>query len=121
MSDVQSLNHSKWECKYHMTWIPKCRRKILYGELRKYLGEVFKDLARRKECEILEGDLMEDHVHMHVVPRRQETRWGDGPPHIAALQRPEKRRPDKFVPHPDQAEQIAACLRAHLVRPRRSP
>jgi hypothetical protein len=55
MSDVQSLNHSRWECKYHMTWIPKCRRKILYGGLRKYLGGVFRDLARRKECEILEG------------------------------------------------------------------
>jgi hypothetical protein len=41
MSDVQSLNHSKWECKYHMTWIPKCRKKILYGGLRKYLGGVF--------------------------------------------------------------------------------
>jgi putative transposase len=66
MSDVQSLNHSKWECKYHMTWIPKCRRKSLYGSLRKYLGEVFRDLARRKECEILEGHLMEDHIHMLV-------------------------------------------------------
>ena len=66
MSDVQSLNHSKWECKYHMTWIPKCRKKILYGGLRKYLGGVFKDLARRKECEILEGHLMGDHVHMLV-------------------------------------------------------
>ena len=64
MSDVQSLNHSKWECKYHMTWIPKCRRKSLYGGLRKHLGEVFRDLARRKECEILEGHLMEDHIHM---------------------------------------------------------
>ncbi len=66
MSDVQSLNHSKWECKYHLTWIPKCRRKILYGGLRKHLGGVFRDLARRKECEILEGHLMEDHVHMLV-------------------------------------------------------
>ncbi|GAB6905318.1 transposase [Desulfosarcina cetonica] len=66
MSDVQSLNHSKWECKYHITWIPKCRRKSLYGELRKYLGKVFRELARQKECEILEGHLMEDHVHMLV-------------------------------------------------------
>ena len=66
MSDIQSLNHSKWECKYHITWIPKCRRKSLYGELRKYLGKVFRDMARQKEREILEGHLMEDHVHMLV-------------------------------------------------------
>ncbi len=66
MSEVKSLNHSKWECNYHMTWIPKCRRKIFYGGLRKYLGKVFRDLARRKECEILEGHLMENHVHMLV-------------------------------------------------------
>ena len=69
MSDVQSLNHSKWECKYYMTWISKCRRKILYGGLRKHLGGVFRDLARRKECEILEGHLMEDHVpHARIYP-----------------------------------------------------
>jgi putative transposase len=66
MSDVKSLNHSKWECNYHITWIPKCRRKTLYGELKKYLGNVFRDLARQKECEILEGHLMPDHVHMLV-------------------------------------------------------
>ena len=67
MSDVQSLNHSKWECKYHITWIPKCRRKSLYGGLRKYLGKVFRELARQKECEILERHLAEDHVHMLVA------------------------------------------------------
>jgi REP element-mobilizing transposase RayT len=66
MNDVQSLNHSKWECKYDVTWIPKYRKKKLYGEIRKYLGEVFKELAGQKECEVLEGHLMADHVHMLI-------------------------------------------------------
>jgi REP element-mobilizing transposase RayT len=74
MSDVQSLNHSKWECKYHITWIPKCRRKSLYGGLRKYLGKVFRELARQKECEILEGHLAEDHVHMLVASNPTQIR-----------------------------------------------
>jgi putative transposase len=64
MDDYRSLSHTKWECKYHVVFIPKCRRKVLYGPLRKHLGEVFRELARRKECEIVEGHLMPDHVHM---------------------------------------------------------
>ena len=67
MSDVQSLNHSRWECKYHMTWIPKYRRKSLYDGLRKYLGDVLRVLARQKECEILEGHLMENYVRIFVL------------------------------------------------------
>ena len=66
MNNEQSLNHTKWECKYHLTWIPKYRKKALYGDLRKHLGEVFRELARRRECEILEGHLMEDHAHMLI-------------------------------------------------------
>jgi putative transposase len=66
MDDYKSLSHTRWECKYHVVFIPKCRRKKLYGELRKHLGEVFRELARRKECEILEGHLMPDHVHMMI-------------------------------------------------------
>ena len=66
MSNAQSLSHTKWECKYHLTWIPKYRRKELYGDLRKYLGDVLRELARRKECEILEGHLMPDHAHMLI-------------------------------------------------------
>ena len=66
MYDDQSLSHTKWECKYHLTWIPKYRKKELYGDLRKYLGEVFRDLARRRECEVLEGHLMGDHAHMLI-------------------------------------------------------
>ena len=66
MNDVSSLNHSRWECKYHVVWIPKYRKKALYGQLRRYLGQVFKDLARNRECEVLEGHMMADHVHMLV-------------------------------------------------------
>ena len=66
MRDVQRLSHSKWECKYHVVLIPKCRRKVLYGQLRKYLGKVFRELARQKESEVEEGHLMPDHVHMLI-------------------------------------------------------
>jgi putative transposase len=49
-----------------VVWIPKYRKKALYGQLRRYLGQVFKDLARNRECEVLEGHMMADHVHMLV-------------------------------------------------------
>ena len=62
----QSLQHTKWECKYHIVFIPKCRRKVLYGQLRGELAEVFRTLARQRECEIEEGHLHVDHVHMLV-------------------------------------------------------
>ena len=64
--DLQSLSHTRWECKYHIVWIPKCRKKALYMELRKYLGKVFRDLALRKESQIVEGHLRLDHVHVLV-------------------------------------------------------
>jgi len=66
MDDVRSLNHSVWECKYHVVFIPKYRKKRIYGKLRKELVEVFRRLARQKECEIEEGHLMPDHVHMLI-------------------------------------------------------
>jgi putative transposase len=59
-----TLTHTTWECKYHVVFIPKCRKKVLYGTLRKYLGTVFKDLAQQRESEIEEGHLRPDHVHM---------------------------------------------------------
>jgi len=64
--DEGSLNHTKWECKYHVIFIPKLRRKTLYGELRRHLGEVFRELARHRESRIEEGHLMPDHVHMMI-------------------------------------------------------
>ena len=66
MDEYKSLSHSKWECKYHVVFIPKCRRKALYGQLRNHLGEVFHRLAGQKECRIEEGHLMVDHVHMLI-------------------------------------------------------
>lgn len=71
MDDTQCLSHSRWECKYPVVWIPKCRRKMLYGQLRRHLGEVLHELARQKECKILEGHLQPDHVHilMSIPPK----------------------------------------------------
>jgi putative transposase len=64
--DEGSLSHTKWECKYHVVFIPKNRRKALYGELRRELGVVFRELVRQRESEIEEGHLMPDHVHMMI-------------------------------------------------------
>ena len=66
MDKIESLNHTKWDCKYHVVFIPKCRRKTLYGELRRHLGDVFRTLAQHKESRIEEGHLMSDHVHMMI-------------------------------------------------------
>lgn len=66
MDDSESLSHSKWECKYHVVFIPKCRRKTLYEQLRPHLGEVFRKLASYKESRVEEGHLMPDHVHMLI-------------------------------------------------------
>ena len=64
MDRFESLSHTAWECKYHVVFIPKCRRKTLYRQLRQHLGEVFRKLAAQKECKVEEGHLMADHVHM---------------------------------------------------------
>ena len=66
MNEYQSLSHTKWECKYHVVFIPKGRRKALYDRLRVALGEVFRELARQKESKIEEGHLRPDHVHMLI-------------------------------------------------------
>jgi REP element-mobilizing transposase RayT len=66
MDDFESLSHSKWECKYHVVFIPKDRRKALYVELRQHLGDVFRKLAEQKESRIEEGHLLSDHVHMLI-------------------------------------------------------
>ena len=66
MNNVQSLSHTAWECKYHIVWIPKYRKKKLYGKLRQHLGALIKDLAKQKESMVLEGHLMSDHVHMLI-------------------------------------------------------
>ncbi len=66
MSDYRSLNHSRWECQYHVVFIPKYRKKRIFGQIKRYLGEVFHRLARQKESLIEEGHLMSDHVHMLI-------------------------------------------------------
>ena len=66
MDELESLSHTKWDCKYHIIFIPKCRRKTLYLELRRHLGDVFRKLAEQKESRIEEGHLLADHVHMMI-------------------------------------------------------
>jgi len=66
MREYQTASHTVWDCKYHVVWIPKCRRKVLYGSLRKSLAPVIKELAKQRESEILEGHLMADHVHVVI-------------------------------------------------------
>ena len=66
MDEHESLNHSKWKCKYHVVFIPKCRGKTLYLQLRQCLGEVFRNLVEQKESRIEEGHLMSDYVHMKI-------------------------------------------------------
>src|SRR5437899_11731800 len=68
MSELyQSLSHSKWDCKYHVVFVPKRRRKVIFGKTRQHLGPIFHALARQKECQIIEGHLMPDHVHMCIA------------------------------------------------------
>ena len=66
MSDLNRLTHSVWECKYHIIWILKYRRRKLYGGIAKYLGKIFHELAGQCESKIVEGRLCPDHVHMLI-------------------------------------------------------
>jgi putative transposase len=66
-SSYTSLSHSKWDCKYHVVFIPKFRKKVLYGKIRAYLGTVFHELASQRDCKILEGHMVQDHVHMLIT------------------------------------------------------
>ena len=67
MTKNSSLIHTVWDCKYHVVWIPKYRRKVLYGKLRHYLGDVLHELARQRESRIIEGHLCIDHIHMCIA------------------------------------------------------
>ena len=64
MDEFESLSHTVWACKYYPVFVSKCRRKTLYQELRRHLGEVFRKLARPEESNVEEGHLMPDHAHM---------------------------------------------------------
>ena len=61
------LSHSQWNCKYHVVFVPKFRKKVLYGKIRRFLGPVFHELASQKGCKILEGHMVQDHVHMLIA------------------------------------------------------
>ncbi len=65
-TSYESLSHSKWDCKYHVVFVPKYRKKKLYGEVRRYLGKIFHELANQRECKIIEGHMVQDHVHMMI-------------------------------------------------------
>jgi len=65
-SSYESLSHSKWDCKYHLVFIPKGRRKVLYGKVRKFLAPVFHELSSQRGSKILEGHMLPNHVHMLI-------------------------------------------------------
>ncbi len=66
MSDYRSLSHTKWDCKYHVVFIPKYRKKRIFGSIRRRLGAVFRSLAEQRESRIEEGHLLPDHVHIMI-------------------------------------------------------
>ena len=66
MHDWQNLSHVRWECKYHVIIVPKYRKRVLYGKIRRRVGEILRDLCRQRGIEMLEGHLMPDHIHMCI-------------------------------------------------------
>src|SRR5262249_1933629 len=78
IDDYERLSHSQWECKYHVVFTAKYRRKSLYGELRRHMGDVFRKLAEQKESRVEEGHLLPDHVHMLIsIPPKYAVSAGD--------------------------------------------
>ena len=67
VTTYESLSHSKWDCKYHLVFVPKCRKKKLYGAIRKFLGPVFHELASQRGATIIKGNMVQDHVHMLIT------------------------------------------------------
>jgi putative transposase len=65
-TSYESLSHSRWDCKYHVVFVPKNRKRVLYGKIRKYLAKVFHELANQKGCKIVKGSMVQDHVHMLI-------------------------------------------------------
>ena len=64
--DNNSLSHTTWECKYHLVFAPKYRRKVIYGALKKEIGAIIRELCNRKGIEIIEAECCTDHIHMLV-------------------------------------------------------
>ena len=72
MNDINSLSHSKWRCKYHIVFAPKYRRQVIYGEIKRDIGTILRQLCENKGVEILEAELCKDHVHMLVsIPPKE--------------------------------------------------
>ena len=79
MHEWQSLSHVRWECKYHIVIIPKYRKRVLYGKLKKHVGEVIKEVCRQRGIELVEGHLMPDHIHMCVsIPPKHSVAFAIG-------------------------------------------
>ena len=79
MSTFESLSHSRWDCKYHVVFVPKCRKKALYGKIRKFLGPVFHELASQRRSQIVEGHRVQDHVHRLIrIPPKYPVAEGIG-------------------------------------------
>ena len=66
-NDDSSLSHTRWNCKYHIVFIPKYRRKEIYGKLRSDIGKILRTLCEYKEVKIIEAHAMKDHIHMLVM------------------------------------------------------
>ena len=64
MHDWQGLAHVRWECKYHVVIIPKFRRKMIYGQLRRQVGRILRELCAQRGVELIEGKALVDHVHL---------------------------------------------------------
>ena len=79
MHEWQSLSHVRWECKYHIVIIPKYRKRMLYGKVKKHVGEVIKEVCRQRGIELIEGHLMPDHIHMCVsIPPKHSVAFAIG-------------------------------------------
>ena len=79
MHEWQSLSHVRWECKYHIVIIPKYRKRMLYGRVKKHVGEVIREVCRQRGIELVEGHLMPDHIHMCVsIPPKHSVAFAIG-------------------------------------------
>jgi putative transposase len=79
MHEWQSLSHVRWECKYHIVIIPKYRKRVLYGRVKKHVGEVIREVCRQRGIELVEGHLMPDHIHMCVsIPPKHSVAFAIG-------------------------------------------
>ena len=79
MHEWQSLSHVRWDCKYHIVIIPKYRKRVLYGKVKKHVGEVIREVCRQRGIELVEGHLMPDHIHMCVsIPPKHSVAFAIG-------------------------------------------